>query len=66
MVSTASCLITRLPLGLPVIRDFLDGFRPTTTVGLSDDSIADPKIGNHFSCLTAAVAPNPLLSGYIM
>ena len=28
--------------------------------------IADPKIGNHFSCLTAAVAPNPLLSGYIM
>jgi hypothetical protein len=38
----------------PLTRDFLDSFLPTTAVSLSDDSIADSEIGNHFSSLMAA------------
>jgi hypothetical protein len=33
-----------------IIRDFPDGLRPTTAVGLSGESITDRETGKHFFC----------------
>ena len=43
-----------------VNRDFPDGLRPTTTVGLSGDSTADRAIGKHSFCSMAIL---PVISG---
>ena len=37
-------------------RDFPDGLQPTTTIGLSDDSNADPEIGKHLMCSMEGVS----------
>jgi len=37
----------------PFIRDLLDGLRPTTAVGLSDDLITAREISKQFSCSEA-------------
>ena len=46
-----SCFI--LSSGCIFNRDFPNGFRPTTAVGLSDDSIADCEVGKRVLCSTA-------------
>jgi len=47
--------ISRIGFVLEAIvdRDFPDGLRPTTTVGLLDDSTPDRVMSKHFICSTA-------------